>query len=391
MPNEKMTETLKAIETHEPTTASQIAETLNKSTSTAHRRISELESKDWIQKKKLGRSKQISLTEQGSQALEIAPRGQKTRECQDSKDTKAGEIRAHGYAVEFGIHSNVDRSEWTRKVIESSNLRFRELEDGSDLVYFDDYSARVRPEKVVFRVDGEIGSDAHQLADRLLEKIQKCRDDFESRTGIKLSYHPRNHRVRVKEQEFAIIRHPFAEALIEDSDLNASDVQFFEEDDNHELWVDDSKGNKELETGRAAPYDEEDIQLLKEDLEHKVQNPENTRRRQELPSELDDLEDDLDERISEIERATRVLLSRELRRDREAEKDKQGGKKQAERKQDHEDLRTRRESPSVLRVGREYSKRLRREADDLVNLFWRASFSARDLLGSLSFLRSGEP
>jgi len=346
MPNQKLTSTLRAIHKLEPTTNSELAEHLGRSTSTISRRLTEIDQNGWIEKTKAGRTKEITLSEQGEKALDIAPRSEKEREGQHEQvTTQAGEIRAHSYACEFGIHDSKPRTEWSRQVIEAEDLRFRELEDGSDIVFSDSYTARVRPQKVIIRVGQEIGEDAHNLADRCLDKVQSARDDLEARLPFKLSYHPRNHRVQVKEQEFAIMRHPFAEALIEDSDLSVEDVKFFEEDDNHRLWIDDSNGDRELESGKGAPYDEEDIQLLKEDIEHKVRNPGQTKRRRQITEEVDELE----KRIDNIEKATRVLLTRELRKDRESKEDKQGGKMRPQREQDRTPTEGKRESPSYIR------------------------------------------
>jgi len=376
MPDEKMTSTLRAISELEPTTNSEIAEHLGKSSSTISRRLDEIQENGWIEKTKAGRSNEITLSEQGEKALKIAPRGEKEREGQHEQvTTDAGEIRAHSYACEFGIHDSEPRTEWTRKVIEAEDLRFRELEDGSDLVFSDSYTARVRPEKIIIRVDEEIGEDAHELADRCLEKVQSARDDLEARLPFKLSYHPRNHRVRVREQEFAIMRHPFAEALIEDSDLSVEDVEFFEEEDNHRLWVDDSDGNRELESGKGAPYDEEDIQLLKEDLEHKVLNPEQTKRRRNITEEVDDLED----RIENIENATRVLLARELRKDGQREKERTGGRIRTRTEQDRNPTRGRRECPNDLRQGRDNSKSIKETREKLRKKFEKVKSEDQDL------------
>lgn len=360
MANEKIINTLRAIHKHEPTTNAELQEELSKSSSTVSRRLTEIEKNNWIEKNKTGRVKETHLTDQGKKALDIAPRGQKEREGhEEDVTTEAGQIRAHSYACEFGIHDGADRSKWSGRVIEAEDLRFRELEDGSDLVFSDSYTARVRPQKIIIRVGSEIGEDAHDLASRCLEKARRAREDIEARLPFKLSYHPRNHRVKVKEQEFAIIRHPFAEALIENSDLSVEDVTFFDEDEDHKLWIDDSKGNKELESGRGAKFDEEDIQLLREDLEHKVRNPEQTERRRNITEEVDELED----RIETIEQATRVLLSRELRKDRESREDKQGGRIQPSREQDGKVLRSRRERPSYLREGREGFESLNESSD----------------------------
>lgn len=336
---------------------------MSKSRSTISRRVKQLEENNWISRKPAGRTKIIELTKQGYEIAELSDEDTtptvQQRNGDDSERT-AGDIRLHKVAVAFGIHDAPITDGWEKKIIESEDLRFRELEGDNSLIYTEDFTVRFTPRKAIFLVDNIVGQDGHELADHSIDRAQSHRESIEDKLPFRLSTEPINMRVEVSEREFSIIQHPFSKAVIEDSPLRPSDVQFFEHDENHNLWIDDSNNDKELETGKGASFDEEDIQLLKEELEHKVKNPEDTRRRRGLTTEVDNLEEELEEKdgqISDIEQATKVLLSRELRRSREARQEKHNETKRPEREQEGDPREGRRNSPSEERQGRDNSER----------------------------------
>lgn len=362
MADDKLLETLNTIAELEEPTQSDIVDEIGKSRSTISRRVSKLENKNWINRKSAGRTKIIELTKTGYQIAELSSENTTPTTQQrnsDNSERTAGDIRLHKIGVAFGIHDSPITDGWEKKIIESEDLRFRELEGDNSLVYSEDYTVRFTPRKAIFLVNEIVGDDAEQVADVSIDRAQSHRDDIQNRLPFRLTTEPINMRVQVSEREFSIIQHPFSKAVIENSPLRADDIQFFQEDDNHELWIDNSNNQKELETGKGASFDEEDINLLKEDLEHKVKNPEQTKRRREITEEVDNLEEVQEEnsdKIKDLEKATRVLLSRELRRSREEKEKTQDATIRTERVPKCKPSRSRRNNETNMRRERNNSE-----------------------------------
>lgn len=362
MADDKLLETLEVISELEEPTQSDVVDEIGKSRSTISRRLSKLEEKNWINRKSAGRTKIIEVTKTGYEIAELSSKNTTPTVQQwnsDNSERTAGDIRLHKIGVAFGIHDAPITDGWEKKIIESEDLRFRELEGDNSLVYSEDYTVRFTPRKAIFLVNEIVGDNAEQVADVSIDRAQSHRDDIQNRLPFRLTTEPINMRVSVSEREFSIIEHPFSKAVIENSPLRADDIQFFEQDHNHEMWIDDSNNQKELETGKGASFDEEDINLLKEDLEHKVKNPEQTKRRRGITEEVDNLEEVQEEqrdKIEDLEKATRVLLSRELRRYREEEEETQDATKRTERVPKCQPKRGKRNNETNLRRQRNNSQ-----------------------------------
>jgi len=352
MDSENLLRTLSEISNLEKPLQSELPEKLDRDRSVVSRRVSALEERGLIERTPSGRSKVIELTEAGlTTVASDTPHGATAQRSAQQSD-QAGQVRLHKVAVSFDIHEGPRTSEWVKRVGESSEPEVQEIGDGEAILYRASYQARFTPRQAIIMLEEIVGDSASDLVDEATRQALEHRDDLEARTPFSLGNQPQNFRIRTTERELAIIRHPFTELVLEDSQLEPEDVQFFTEDDNHEIWMDDSDGLRELESGRGAPYDEEDIQLLKEDLEHKVRNPEETRRRRKLPEELDDLE----AKVSDIEAATRVLLARELRESRETEQETHRATERARGEEEDGTRETTRNSPSEQRQGRNGSE-----------------------------------
>lgn len=349
MDSENLLRTLSEISNLDQPLQSELPEKLDRDRSVVSRRVSALEDRGLIQRTPSGRSKVIELTEAGlTTVASDTPHGATAQQSAQ----QSGQVRLHKVAVSFDIQDGPRTSEWVDRVGESSRPEVQEIEEGEAILYRASYTARFTPRQAIVMLEEIVGDSASDLVDEATRQALEHRDDLEERTPFSLGAEPTNFRIRGTEQELAIIRHPFTELVLEDSVLEPEDVQFFTEDDNHEIWMDDSDGLRELESGRGAPYDEEDIQLLKEDLEHKVRNPEETRRRRKLPEELDDLE----EKVSSLEAATRVLLARELRESREREQETRRATERARGEEEDGTRETTRNSPSEQGQGRNGSE-----------------------------------
>lgn len=231
------------------------------------------------------------------------------RTVRDSYDDDRYFIHNFEVGVDLRNHEMLDDS-WKERAMEYEDLDVSLYDSmGETRLIHDEWIFRITNEKVHIRVRHEItGADVRNIKDQMMDRARDGIEFIEERLPLKLSSNPQS--IRVNSQHIGIIGHHLARHIDDHMDADVSDFRVRDDDGELLMWIDRSNGRLELEAGNGGSPSgkretaEDDIAFM-EEWSYKLRS--NKSKARSLFSDIDDLD-----------RAVKLLLARELRKDRES-------------------------------------------------------------------------
>ena len=188
-----------------------------------------------------------------------------------------GLVKLHNFVVKAEIQ-NTDEllsrraqwfngEDWCESWMEKEGLSFEE-DDRSHgyVVTIGGVTVRFTRENVFIRMGHFYGTDVNEVKERSMsearEKVRWLNDctpvKVESKFGIPM--------FSVNQQEIASVRDAFAEMVVQHDGTDLRDFRVYDEEGNLRMWVDDSDGERHLETGSPSDWSEDDLHFYKDDV-----------------------------------------------------------------------------------------------------------------------------
>lgn len=311
-----------------PPSIGDVADALDVSNPYASKEISKLEDKGWIKKESHqngGSRLSIYVTEAGKDAiLEGTESPEEVKPVNSERTSPEGYSESkyfiHNFRASTSLRNRdiLDES-WVERSLEYEEIEYKYISEfGHHHLITDKWLFRVTQENVTVRVREEIqGSDVRSLKDQMMDKVRDGIEFLEDRTPLKLD--SKINSLRVESQHIGRIGHHLAMYLENHYDGDPTEFRVREDDGELLMWIDRSDGRLELEAGNGGRPSgkretaEDDMAFLEEWVYRLRSNKDQARDLFSLRPEVDDNSEKLDQ----LDQAIRLLLSRELKQDRE--------------------------------------------------------------------------
>lgn len=185
----------------------------------------------------------------------------------------------HGVVIEARV-ANVDEVQerfgdgwgdsWAESWLEEEGFRYEvNRQTKSYIAYLDGFEVRFTNEKVFIRLRDfrDRAVRVNRLKQRLMvkaadavERVEEICDpvELESKYGRPM--------FKVNQQHLAVVEDPFAELVVECSEADLPDFRVYDEEGNLRMWIDDSEGERHLETGTPSFWAEDDLSFIRDEI-----------------------------------------------------------------------------------------------------------------------------
>ena len=188
-----------------------------------------------------------------------------------------GLLKWHNHTIEVSIQNTDDLinsqrkwfsgDDWFNSWMEEKKLEFEEDKvSQSYLVNMGGYVLRFTREKVFIQLGHFYGRDARELGNRVMREGREAVEFLNSRTPVKAESKFGTPMFKVNQQEIAIVREAFAEIVVEHPETDLRDFRVFDEEGNLRMWIDNSDGERHLETGTPNHFAEDDLHFYKDEV-----------------------------------------------------------------------------------------------------------------------------
>lgn len=271
---------------------SRIVSILEKARSTVTHAVKDLEESGDIDVDRAQNSNFLDLTRSGWRTWKKAV-GRPGSNSEDSR-SDAGQVSLHNFSVRFSLRNASSladgwRERWATGKVQRDQHDFT---NDSHLYWVDNWRFRITGEHVIVRLQNEIrGDDPVNLKDRAMAEVLDARDWLENNSPARVASKPKDFRIFVNRQHLAIVHDPFCELVDQNSEVDISDIKFYDESGQERLWLDNSNGEHHLEAGNAPGenrvFSEDDIDFIKSQYEWMIDHKDEVEKLRDLAEALD--------------------------------------------------------------------------------------------------------
>lgn len=220
-------------------------------------------------------------------------------------DSESGPISIHKRWIAFKHDTPVEETDWVGKWAQNQELEHRYLGNDQWAVFAENFKYRITSQHV-FVMLGEVrGHDPHHLMNCTMADAFDAVNwlDEHSPDSVRITTRPAELEINLNQQHVSFIAHPLAQLIANSSELELSDVKVYDKSGNERLKFDESHG-PELES-ELPDFGEEDIQHEVDRLQHQLEHPERHKWiYEDMPeefSEVKETQEDLLQRVKELE------------------------------------------------------------------------------------------
>jgi len=159
---------------------------------------------------------------------------------------------------------------WAESWLRKEGFEYQEnRQTKSYIAYLNGFEVRFTNEKVfiTLRDFRDRASRVNRLKQRLMVEAADAVEEVEEVCDpVELKSKYGKPMFQVNQQHLAIVEDPFAELVVECDDADLPDFRVYDEEGNLRMWIDDSEGERHLETGTPSFWAEDDLSFIRDEV-----------------------------------------------------------------------------------------------------------------------------
>lgn len=267
MVNEKtQNKVLKFIQDCEGTANKGIADAFDLSESRVSKIVGNLYDKDFISKKKSGRTNILEITEQGVKFLEESdPHPPEEVLSITDEEQHPWTVRAHNCSARAELKDSCKLPiNWIESYYENGEKDFKETSDGY-ITQIKGIKCRFTDNYVIVYLPHVEGQDVVNVKNKVNEIAREKVNTVVNNSPAKIVDSSLKPTFKLRKQEIALMDDPFAETCVSSDEINLQEQKFRDSNGELRFHIDNSNGTPELEFV-SSKYGEVDADFYREEV-----------------------------------------------------------------------------------------------------------------------------